>query len=195
VLRWVCYHDGVAMSKRVGSYVGGALAAWLNAQPRTSAAWDRVVGLVKAMGALAASVPSARKPMSAVAIRWQTEVNRRLANYRVVPAIGTYLGYGRWDTVWRPAGKQVNRASSFSGRVREAEAAAMVFSLFRAGSIGRLRECAQCSQWFFARAGQEKFCTTQCQKKRYTSTERWRAHRAEYMREYRAKRYVEQLLK
>jgi len=183
------------MSKRLGSYVGQALAAWLNSEPRTSAASDRVIGVVKAMCALATSVRSARRSMSEDTVRWQREVNRRLANYRVVPAVGPYLGQGRWDTVWRPAGQRTKAASSARGRIGEAEAAAIAFSLFQPGLIGRLRECAQCNKWFFARAGQEKFCGAKCQKKRYTSTEQWRAHRSEYMKNYRAKKFVEQLLK
>lgn len=49
----------------------------------------------------------------------------------------------------------------------------------------RVRACAHCTTWFFARYRHSKFCKTTCQQKYYASSPEFKAERRMYMREYR----------
>jgi len=175
--------------------VGKTLAAWLNSEPRNSAAFDHIIGLVKPMQLLGSPMRGARRKQSADVIFWQAQADRGLEHYLIRPSVAPAVGNGRWELVDNNRRTPPHPTPVVSGGIHEADAAALAFHLFQSGLIHRLRACGLCGQWFFAVAGQEKFCRKSCQKKRYTSTEQWREHRARYMREYRAKRYVEKLLK
>jgi hypothetical protein len=55
-----------------------------------------------------------------------------------------------------------------------------------AGELAALRECLQCHLWFAARKEDHKFCCSRCREQSFRTTDRGRASRAEYMRNYRA---------
>lgn len=55
-----------------------------------------------------------------------------------------------------------------------------------AGLMSRVRECPQCSNWFFAKNSKRKFCSPNCQVKHWQKTVEGRAGKAAYMRRYRA---------
>lgn len=62
----------------------------------------------------------------------------------------------------------------------------LVIHLASARQLHRLRACAQCGRWLFARRGIQKFCAQSCQKKFFQSCESWKEKRKLYMRQYRA---------
>jgi hypothetical protein len=62
----------------------------------------------------------------------------------------------------------------------------LVIQLGFAGQLHRLRSCAQCKRWLFARRGIQRFCRQSCQKKFFQSRESWKEERKLYMRQYRA---------
>ena len=64
------------------------------------------------------------------------------------------------------------------------EALEVILRLTQIGYLDRLRHCAYCNTWLYAKFRHQTFCSVTCQQKKYTQTDQWRAHRREYMREY-----------
>jgi len=62
----------------------------------------------------------------------------------------------------------------------------LIIQLGFARQLHRLRSCAQCKRWLFARRGIQRFCSQSCQKKFFQSGESWKEKRKLYMRQYRA---------
>jgi hypothetical protein len=62
----------------------------------------------------------------------------------------------------------------------------LLLQLAIARQLHRVRQCAQCYRWLFARRGIQKFCSVDCQRKFFKSTESWKVKRKLYMRQYRA---------
>lgn len=113
------------------------------------------------------------------------ELNRDLKRYQfrpwVLPHYDQNWHTARWGVIW---------CSGRPGRdpMQAGEALDTIFDLARAGQLSRLRRCAHCTNWLFARSRHQIFCSTKCQQKHYTKTEAFRAHRRQYMRH----RYYEQ---
>jgi hypothetical protein len=62
----------------------------------------------------------------------------------------------------------------------------LLIKLAGARQLHRLRACAQCGRWLFARRGIQKFCAQRCREKFFESRDSWRQRRKFYMRQYRA---------
>lgn len=52
-------------------------------------------------------------------------------------------------------------------------------------AFDRIRRCLTCGAFFYGRFKQKKFCSVRCQQVYYKRSPEWKAHRAEWMREYR----------
>lgn len=65
----------------------------------------------------------------------------------------------------------------------EAEAASFIISLASVRLLERLRACT-CGKWFFGRTSTQRFCSPTCRIRHFKSSEKWKAHRRKYMREY-----------
>src|SRR6185437_4417975 len=66
---------------------------------------------------------------------------------------------------------------------RDAE---MIFRIVRLGERGllaRVRTCAKCGRWFYAKFNHQRFCTNRCQVLHYQTSEEWKARRRESYRE------------
>jgi hypothetical protein len=114
-----------------------------------------------------------------------SELNRDLRRYQFRPWIVPH-----YDENWHTARWGLNWYSGRPGRdpMHTREALDMIFDLARAGHLSRLRRCAQCRNWLYARFRHQIFCSTKCQQKDYRETEAFKAHRRQYMR----RRYYEQ---
>jgi hypothetical protein len=62
-----------------------------------------------------------------------------------------------------------------------------VVILAQQGTLNRLRECLRCGNWLYARFRDQKVCSTKCQQAYYWSSSEWKAHRRVWMRDYRQK--------
>jgi hypothetical protein len=59
------------------------------------------------------------------------------------------------------------------------------------GYVGQIKRCAYegCTTWFFAKFPSEKYCSRDCQRRDYQTSEQWKAHRRKKHREnYQARR-------
>lgn len=70
-------------------------------------------------------------------------------------------------------------------RIFEADAVFGVLRLASFGLLDRVRPCAVCQTWLYARPAHKKFCSKICQTKYFSSMPQHKKKRAAYMREYR----------
>ena len=75
--------------------------------------------------------------------------------------------------------------TQYGFRVFEGDAVMTTSRLAERGLLSRVRVCATCSQWLFARHSNYKFCNSRCRERYYTSTDEYRARKAGHMRQYR----------
>lgn len=121
----------------------------------------------------------------------QAILERELSKYRFTPHVAVVMGGGdrnpsRWSVWWQG---NLTSESAMNVRMHASEALELILKLTQAGDLSRLRRCAQCQEWLFARFEHQKFCSTKCQQKHYTQSETWKAHRRRYMRGYYKKHY------
>jgi hypothetical protein len=60
----------------------------------------------------------------------------------------------------------------------------ILIQLARAQLLDRLRKCAKCGTWFFARRPRAKFCSTSCRKAEFRSTEEFQKQNEKYQKKY-----------
>jgi len=60
-----------------------------------------------------------------------------------------------------------------------------ILHLNSAGALGRIRKCHRCGRWFYAAKNHAKFCSPACQESHYRKNSDFKAHRKQYMRDYR----------
>lgn len=117
-------------------------------------------------------------------------LNKELEQYRFIPRAEVLEGGGgrasQWVTWWR---RDSCEAGEPGLRMVASEALELILKLTQIGYLSRLRRCAQCQKWLYARSRQQSFCSVKCQQQKYTHTEEWRAHRRNYMRQYYHKTY------
>lgn len=110
-------------------------------------------------------------------------LSKELAKFKFVPSADVMVGGGggpsEWAAIWRLSNKKPEKHL----RMDAGEALQMILKLTQIGYLTRLRHCAQCQKWLYARFGHQVFCSTPCQQKKYTKSERFKAHRRRYMRD------------
>jgi hypothetical protein len=123
-------------------------------------------------------------------LHWDIEkrramLNGELSRYRFTPHARVVMGGGgqgpsQWAAWWRGD----SAAAKPEGRLRmvASEALELLLKLTQIGDLSRLRRCAHCQNWLYARFRHQTFCSTKCQQKHYTQTEQWKEHRRRYMR-------------
>ncbi|MBZ5722893.1 MAG: hypothetical protein LAO03_21340 [Acidobacteriia bacterium] len=123
-------------------------------------------------------------------VQWEVEkqtalLNRELRKYRFSPraavATGGSGGAVEWVAYWRRDSREKQEERL---RMMASEALEVILKLTQIGYLNRLRHCAQCHRWLYAKFRHQTFCSVTCQQKNYTQTDQWKAHRREYMREY-----------
>jgi len=122
-------------------------------------------------------------------IHWEIEkrramLERELSKYRFTPHAEVIMGGGgqgpsQWAAWWK--GDLGARPEKYLSMVAS-EALELILKLTEVGDLTRLRRCAQCQKWLYARFRHQTFCSTKCQQKNYTQTEEWKEHRRRYMR-------------
>jgi hypothetical protein len=121
-------------------------------------------------------------------VHWEIEkrramLQRDLSKSRFTPHAAVAMGGGgqrpsQWAVWWQgdlDAGQE-------GLRLRPSEVLELILKLTQVGDLTRLRRCAQCQKWLFARFRHQTFCSTKCQQKNYTQSDAWKAHRRAYMR-------------
>jgi hypothetical protein len=113
-------------------------------------------------------------------------LQRELANFKFVPraevAVGGGGGPSDWATWWK--GSDYRKKGDPGLRMRPTEALETILRLTHIRCLSRLRRCAHCGKWLYAKFRHQTFCSVVCQQKSYTQTEEWKAHRREYMKNY-----------
>lgn len=121
----------------------------------------------------------------------RTLLNNELAKYKFIPRAEVFAGGGgcgasEWGIWWR---RDSGEASEPGLRMIASEALELILRLTHIGYLSRLRRCARCQKWLYAKSRQQNYCSVTCQQKNFTQTEEWKAHRRAYMREYYRKTY------
>jgi len=117
-------------------------------------------------------------------------LERDLAKYRFTPraevAVGGDGGPSQWVTWWGPGSR---KGWEKHLRMPATQALELILKLTEMGQLTRLRHCADCRKWLYARFRHQNFCSVKCQQRHYTQSPEWKAHRRAYMR----RRYQEQM--
>ena len=103
------------------------------------------------------------------------ELNKRVSRYRISPVCTFSERYGL-IVRYRITGTSLTR-------LFEAQAASFVISLAVAGKTEKLRAC-DCGKWFVGRTHTQLFCSAKCRVRHFKSSEKWKAHHRDYMRDY-----------
>jgi hypothetical protein len=97
-------------------------------------------------------------------------------------AEGAYIASKRWALDWSYPEERFHTADDF----RKAQALNCLIYLAEHGRLERLRECQRCRRWLYARFSHQRFCSTKCQQAYYWASPEWKAHRKQWMRDYRS---------
>jgi hypothetical protein len=126
---------------------------------------------------------------------WEIEkknayLKRELGRYRFIPCAEVIVGGGgvgasEWGAYWRWSGKKYEKHL----RMTAGEALQVMLKLTQIGYLNRLRHCAHCGKWLYARFRHQSFCSVKCQQKQYAQSEEWKTHRRAYMRRYYQKHF------
>lgn len=118
-----------------------------------------------------------------------TGLNALLRRYAVFPRLQSAAGNARlsWPLLRPSDSPIVERVSSqFSYEVGESDVVRKILELSENGMIHQLQRCAQCSKWIFKHFPHQRFCSTPCQKLRFSHGEEFKRKRRDYMRKHRA---------
>jgi hypothetical protein len=129
-------------------------------------------------------------------LHWEIEkrramLQRELSKYRFTPHADVAAGGGgqgpsQWAVWWKD---DLDSKSNEHLRMRPSEALELILKLTQVGDLTRLRRCAYCQKWLFARFRHQTFCSAKCQQTKYTQSDSWKAHRRAYMRRYYQKNF------
>lgn len=173
-----------------GQQLGAMLAVWLNNPDKPRQA-KRVTALIEEINDLTKTSP--RKPkgiegrvtqkVRAKRRRRQQTVEEmywvmRLINLNLSfqglhfrPEFQTPLRDNSWKIDWKPT----------------SEFAAHVWVIARMGEHGwlwRVRRCAECKHWFYARKRDHEHCSDKCRQKPYRKSSKGKRTRKKYMKKY-----------
>lgn len=103
------------------------------------------------------------------------ELRNTLRRFKFYPELLTPKE-GVWRFYWRS--------------VRHYHVESLVYQVLRLAELGmilRVRECVECTQWFYARFAHQLFCKGKCKEKHSRTSKKHRARRRDYMRSYMRK--------
>jgi len=118
------------------------------------------------------------------------EFNRLISRCQIYPHLMDTDFYGagwtfRWDLVRAPR-KQLhdtNKRFDPSLPIDDLDALLAIVRLAQWNMLSRLRHC-HCKRWYFERIPNQQFCSAKCRQLMFSKSEKFRAHRREYMRRY-----------
>jgi hypothetical protein len=107
-------------------------------------------------------------------------LDNRLSKYRFIPDLLPRRHGRGWTREWHvlPVGRKGLSRS-------EASALEIVLRYALAGTLTRLRKCANCSRWYYAKVQHQTFCSPACQQGHYRHSEKGKLNKRLYMRKYR----------
>jgi hypothetical protein len=171
---------------------GGRPAAdWLN-RNRGTRRGNAVIKLVKKVQQLFPSVSMTewvRREQSGMSPREYVTalnyINKRLSSFAMWPMlVGRSTSFGRWGK----RGLQARTKFKWRWSSGKDPATETIHNIVRLGELGlffRLRQCAFCDAWFYARLSHQLYCSARCRAKHFRSGPKWRELRRNYMRKYR----------
>ncbi len=185
--------------------LGEALALWLNTCKGTKVEWEFSEAIRYMNGATARIADALRESLDGPC-KWRSPAAGKkfmrilkrnsiylpriltearagfaLASARFDLEAASFSTDKRWALVWEYPGERRQPSDVF----RKAQALNCIITLTKYGRLDRMRECARCGKWLYARFSHQRFCSTKCQQTHYWKSPEWRAHRREWMREYR----------
>ena len=110
-------------------------------------------------------------------------LSKDLAKIKFVPNADVVVGGGGGPSEWSASWRWSNKKSEEHLRLHAGEALQIILKLTQIGYLTRLRHCAYCHKWLYARFRHQVFCSTKCQQGHYTKSEQFKAHRRRYMRD------------
>jgi hypothetical protein len=182
--------------KYQGERIGEPLARWLQTQPANSDSYRRIASLVELMREV---TPLSGELHKRVRERftldwWGWKERYEDVRERVNGILSHYHGGAPQLTT---IDEEVHGVFDLfrNGRTDQREWGALNAALHlasRDGLLHRVRQCAGCGQWFFARRDDQDSCTrkgNKCRIKKYRSTDKWKHHHREQERKrYQIKR-------
>jgi hypothetical protein len=185
-----------------GDY-GGALAAWLNSDFDSEAeARCEVAQTIRKMNDVIGDFREVYELWLRTPTDWTEdeftlvaeEISSPWLFRKVVPLIKPSPDprrVGRWELRWMYSGgirmSFYEAGQIFLFGMDVSKAIRCLVQLGEQGLLNRMRECPKCGKWLYATFRHQKFCSTKCQQASYRSSEQWKAHRAVWMRDYRRK--------
>jgi hypothetical protein len=104
-------------------------------------------------------------------------LNDTLAAFKYAPQIDLHEIFDGERVSWSLVTEESSIAL-FSVQVR------CVLQLIEQGAILKIRRCQQCTKWYFAHFPHQEFCSTSCRRKHQSGSEKFKAERRKYMRDY-----------
>jgi hypothetical protein len=166
---------------------------------RIAAILERMLDLEKTTkplkGPILAALSLQRDAPKQYRLQWEIRkrialLNRELAKYRFTPSAAIFAGGGGGASQWVAYWRRDSREKLEDGlKMMASEALELILRLTQAGDLTRLRHCAHCQKWLYAKFRHQNFCSAKCQQKHYTQSDEWKAHRRAYMRRYYQKHF------
>jgi hypothetical protein len=207
-------HNHMPHTKReyAGEQEASPVVEWLNAAkiaPEARRNYARVLNILQQLLRLDpiadAWRPAYRRPdlmdhddkytkLMAEAYGIADRLNASLKHYRLAPQIEPRLGEGgvyvRWESASGSRGFSVmvcDLQGSPPFPVSEPRVIQKLLELSRKSCLKRIRACRECDRWFYAKFSHALFCSQQCQQKHFRTSETFKKHKREYMRDLRTK--------
>lgn len=131
-------------------------------------------------------------------------IHRKLANYSfhvrlswvLIPRtwIGNVYADGvKGETIYIPLllpevrKREKIQSETLGRRIGEPEAALIMCRLAHDRLLHRIRRCAKCGRWIYARVEHKRYCSKECQLAVYRKSDKWKAVRRNYMSRVRAR--------
>jgi hypothetical protein len=124
-------------------------------------------------------LPGGGSPARAEFVRAKLEIDSILSEFRLAPVLLCTRKHG-WIVDWCCVGRHPQDA-------KEVRALLKLLTLASADLLGRVRQCSTvgCERWFYARRGNEKFCSAPCEQRLANSDPDRKEKKRLYMRKYR----------
>ena len=136
---------------------------------------ELIAELLRLNKRLQATPRSRSSPLIIATVRLHMAVYKEFKNLRLHSRITPMMSSpGHISFHWAPC-----RQTDFD------EGRLLITHLAEQGLLDRVRQCGKCRTWFYARFRHQQFCSTKCQTSHYKGSEEWKAHRREWMRNYR----------
>lgn len=184
VCHWLRHAEGTVASRRIVRILNTARKLQELSRSDDSQAVDLLTWRVDFRKLTKKKLPRLRR-----GVRLARELRALLGTYTIKPELIAGRK-GQFYVRWKPTRKADTVLLDVSSRgdriiLGEGDVLLRIVELARVGSVDRVRRCAECSKWFFARIEHQAYCDRDCQQAHFRGSEHFKAHRSAYMRQYR----------